>query len=106
MEFVFVLSVIFLQIFWRYFPEVVQVIGAFIVYAFMDDKARSVFLVNERMRAIRAAQYKRLIVTVFRAKEGLAYFAEALAFRAVIGVKERLWSITSGADTIIRDIAY
>jgi hypothetical protein len=53
MEFIFVLAIVFLKIFFIYFFKIIKVIGTFGIDAFMDNEVLSVFLRNKSVVAVR-----------------------------------------------------
>lgn len=107
MEFVFVLAVLFFQLFFVYLFEVVEIVGAFGMDAFVDDKVLPLFFRNECLAAVGTAQGELLGEAVFiRRKICIAYLALELSGLTVITVKIRLWSATGGAGTVFRDVAF
>ena len=55
-EFVFVFTKVFVQMLFIKLPQIVEIIRAFGIHAFMDDEVFAVFLVNETVIAMRAFQ--------------------------------------------------
>ena len=85
--------------------KVMEVIRAFRINALVNNKVFAIFLVNKRMRAVRASQddfVGELINTGL--KFSAADFAHKLIARAVIPVKIVFWSMTIRADGIIGNI--
>ena len=81
MEFIFVLTIILFQILFINLIKVVEVAGTFRIHAFVDNKVFSVFLVNQRVIAVRAFQGVGLRKTVFYRREcGGADLAQKLPF--------------------------
>ena len=56
MQFVFIFTMVLIQMFFINFFKVVQIIRAFRIYTFMDDEVLAVFFVNETVVAMRAFQ--------------------------------------------------
>ena len=107
MEFIFVFSVAAFEIFLINLFEIVKVVRTFGIDAFVDHKVFAVFLVNQRVIAVRAFQGVGLCKTVFIRREcSGADFAQDLPLRAVILVEIRFWSIAAGAGAVIVDITY
>ena len=105
MEFIFVFSVAAFEIFLINLFEIVKVVRTFGIDAFVDHKVFAVFLVNQRVIAVRAFQGVGLCKTVFIRREcSGADFAQDLTLRAVILVEIRFWSIAAGAGARIVDI--
>ena len=106
-EFIFVFSVAAFEIFLINLFEIVKVVRTFGIDAFVDHKVFAVFLVNQRVIAVRAFQGVGLCKTVFIRREcSGADFAQDLTLRAVILVEIRFWSIAAGAGAVIVDITY
>ena len=85
--------------------KVMEVIRAFRINALVNNKVFAVFLVNKRMRAMRASQddfVGELINTGLRFSA--ADFAHKLIVRAIIPVKIVFWSMTIRAGGVIRNI--
>lgn len=106
MELVFIFPIVLIEVSLVNFPEVMKVIGTFGVYAFMDGKVLSVFLWDECIAAMGAAQLHGREAAILRGEPCRADFAQELAFRAVVFVQERLWGITAGAGAAVGDIAF
>ena len=56
MELIFVFAVVFSKVFMTDFFEVVKIIRAFWIYAFMDNEVFAVFLGNKSIAAMGTAQ--------------------------------------------------
>ena len=56
MQFVFIFTMVLIQMLFINFFKVVQIIRAFRIHTFMDDEVLAVFLVNETVIAMRAFQ--------------------------------------------------
>ena len=59
MELVFIFPVSLIEMFWLHFFKVMEIVRAFRVYALMQDKELPVFLRDEGIPAVRAAQLYR-----------------------------------------------
>ena len=57
MEFVFIFAVVFFEVSSIHLFEVVEIIGAFGVDAFVEDEVFAFFLGDEGVAAVRAAQF-------------------------------------------------
>lgn len=56
MEFVFVLAIFVLKVFFIDFVQVVYIVGTFWIHAFVNNKSLAFFLRNQRMVAMRTFQ--------------------------------------------------
>ncbi len=56
MEFVFILAIILFQMFFIDFLEVMEIVWALGIHALMNDEVLTVFLMDQGMAAVRAAQ--------------------------------------------------
>ena len=54
MEFIFVLAIVLFKILFINLVEVVEVVRTFWIHTFVDNKVFAVFLVNQRVIAVRA----------------------------------------------------
>ena len=106
MELVFVLAVIFLQVFFIHLFEIVEIVRAMGIDALVNDKVLPVFFGNEGIAAVGAAQFHGREAALSRRKPGSADLAEELAFGAVIPVKEWLWGVTTWTGAVLRDITF
>ena len=106
MQLIFVLAVILIQIRLINFLQVVKVVGAFGIHAFVDDEVFTILLTCQSMGAVRTLEGKGFGETVLiRRKEGPTDLAHQLAGLAVIAIQERLRCIAGRAGTFFRDIA-
>jgi len=107
MELIFVLAVILIQIRLINFLQVVKVVGAFGIHAFVDDEVLTVLLTCQSMGAVRTLEGKGFGETVLiRRKEGPADLTHQLAGLAVVTIQERLRCIAGRAGAILRDITH
>ncbi len=86
MEFVFILAIVYLQVLFINLFEVVQVIGAFWVHAFMEDEVFPILFGDQGIAAVGAAQFQGREAAVLWGEPGVAHFAEHLPFGAVVPV--------------------
>ena len=56
MEFVFILSISLIEMFWLHFFKVVEIVRTFRIYTLMQDKTFPVLFGNESVPAVRTAQ--------------------------------------------------
>ena len=84
-----------------------EVVRTFWIYAFVDNKVFAVFLMSQRVIAVRAFEGVGLWKTVFFRREcGGAYFAQDLSFWTIILVEIRLWSIATWTATVVINITF
>ena len=55
-EFVFVFTIVFVQMFLIHFLQVVEIVRAFGIHTFVDDKVFTVFLMHQAVVAMRTSQ--------------------------------------------------
>ncbi len=55
-EFVFVFAIVFVQMFLIHFLQVVEIVRAFGIHTFVDDKVFTVFLMHQAVVAMRTSQ--------------------------------------------------
>ena len=94
----------FLKVLRLHFLKVVEVIGAFRIYTFVDNKVFSVFFRNKSVSAMRAMELNYRKTAVFWRKSGITDFAEDLPFGTIVFVKIDFGGITPRVGTGIRDI--
>ena len=104
-EFVFVFAIVFLQVFFINLFEVVQIVGAFGVYTFVEDKVLAVFFGNKCMAAVGVPQLHGRKAALLWREQGTVYLAEYLPFGAVVFVEIRHGRITAWAGAVLRDVA-
>ena len=59
MELIFIFAIVLVQMLFINLFEVMQIVGAFRIHAFMDDEVFTVFLVNKTVIAMRALEDSR-----------------------------------------------
>lgn len=107
MQLVIIFAMVFCQIFFINFTEVMKVERTFWVYAFMDNKVFPVFYMSQRVAAVGTFQRVSLRKAVVIWREGSrADFTEDLSFSPIILVKIRLWGIAAWACTTVRNVAF
>lgn len=104
MEFIFIFTVVLIEIRRIDLLKVMKVIGAFRVHTFVDGKVFPVFLWNKSIAAVWASQFHGGEAALCRREPCGTDFAEDLPFRAIVFVKEGFGSITAGAGAFVRDI--
>ena len=93
--------------FFVHFLQVVKIVWAFRVDAFMDDEVFAVLFVYQSIVTMRTAQGTDLGETVFLRREiCFTNLALDLPFVTVITVKIRFRSIAERAGTVIWDVAF
>ena len=80
MELIFVFAVIFNEVFLSHFFQVVEVVGAFRVDAFVDDKMFAVFFGDKGISTVRAAQLYGREAAIRWRKPGVTDLAHELSF--------------------------
>ena len=106
MELVFVFAVVFLQILFVNLFEVVQVVGAFGIDTFVEDKVFAVLFGNQRMVAVGTAQLQGRKTAVLWGEPGTTYFAEYLSFGTIVFVEVWHRRITARTGAVFGDIAF
>ena len=106
MKLIFALSIILFEILPVHFFQVVEIVRAFGVYAFVDDKVFPVLLRDKGISAVRTAQLHGREAAFVGGEPGGTDLAEELSFGAVVPVKERFWGITARAGAAVWDITF
>ena len=106
MKFILVLAIILFQIFLIHFFEVVEIIGAFGIDTLMYDKVFAVFLWDQSIATVRAAQFHRGESTLIRGESRITDLTEELTFGTVIFVQKKVRGITAGAGAGVRNITF
>ena len=57
MEFIFIFAVVFIEVFLVHLLEIMQIIRAFVVNAFVYDKVLTVFLGNKSIATVRTPEF-------------------------------------------------
>jgi hypothetical protein len=108
-EFIFVFTVILIEMFFINLPEIMKIIRALWIYTFMYDEVLTVFLMTEvviAMRALQNGSFGEPIIFCWR-KKCLADFAYNLGFSFAIVPRQIVHgSITCRAGTVFRDVAF
>ena len=103
-EFIFIFAMLLSKVLLIHLLKVMEIIGALGVDAFVDDKVLPVFLVDEGMGAVRAAQAEGREAVAFLGREtGITDLTEELSFTAVVLVEVDGRGLTSGTGTFFRD---
>ena len=106
MEFVFILSISLIEMFWLHFLKVVEIVRAFRVHTLMQDKKLPVLFGDEGIPTVGAAQFYRRESVILQGELRTADFAGQLTFGAVVLVKILLWSLTAWTGTVIGDVTF
>jgi hypothetical protein len=108
-KFVFIFTVILIEMLFINLPEIMKIIRALRIYTFMYDEVLTVFLVTEvviAMRALQNGSFGEAVIFCWR-KKSLADFAQNLAFLFAVVPRQIIHgSITCRAGTVFRDIAF
>lgn len=106
MELVFILSISLAEMFRIHFFKVVEIVRAFWVHTFMQDKKLPVLFRNESIPAVRAAQLQGREAVILPGELRVTDFAGELAFGTVVLVKIRLGSLATGTGTVFGDVTF
>jgi hypothetical protein len=108
-EFIFVFTVILIEMLFINLPEIMKIIRALWIYTFMYDEVLTVFLMTEvviAMRALQNGSFGEAVIFGWR-KKCLADFAYNLAFLFAIVPRQIIHgSITCRAGTVFRNVAF
>jgi hypothetical protein len=108
-EFIFVFTVILIEMFFINLPEIMKIIRALWIYTFMYDEVLTILLMTEiviAMRALQNGSFGEAVIFGWR-KKCLADFAQNLALSFAIVPRQIIHrSITCRAGTVFRDIAF
>lgn len=104
MELVFILAkglseMLFIDLF-----KVAQIVRAFGIYTFMQDEMLPVFLWNQSVTTVWAAQFHRGKAVIFRGELSITDFAKKLSLGAVVLIKKEFGSATTWTVTVVRNI--
>lgn len=106
MELVLILSISLAEMFRIHLFQVVEIVRAFWIYTFMQDKELPALFGNQGVAAVRAAQlYGGEAVFLLR-KLCVADFTGELSFCPVVLIEVRLWCFAAGTGTVFRDVAF
>ena len=106
MELIFVFAVILIEVLLIHLFQVVEVVGAFGIDTFVDDKVFPVFFGDEGISTVRTPQLHGREAAFSWRESGSTDFTEELSFGAVIPVKKRFRGVTAWAMAVVRDIAF
>ena len=107
MELVFILAIVFFQMFFVNFLQIVKIVRAFRVDTFVYDEVFAILLMHQRMVTVRTTKYSHFGGTVLLRREGsFTNFAQDLSFITVIAVKIWFRSIAERAGAVIGDVAF
>lgn len=102
-ELMFVFPVRFFEVFLIYIFQVMEIVGAFRVHAFVDNEVFALLLRRKGMPTVRAQQTKRSSHEVAGGECLPAYLALILAFAAIIIVDEVMGSTAERTNDIFRN---
>ena len=106
MKFVFILSVVLLQILLINFLQVAEIIRTLVIHAFMEDEVFPFFFSHQSFPAMRAAKSERFRKAVFfRGEVGAADLTAKLSGFAIIAVEIRFRCAAGRTAAVIGDIA-
>ena len=106
MEFIFIFAVILFQVFLIHFFKVVEIVGAFRIDTLMDDKVLAVFLWNQSIATVRAAQFHRGESTFIRGESCITDLTEELPLGPVVFVQKGFRGITAGTGAGVWNITF
>ena len=106
MKFVFILSVVLLQIFLIHFLQVMEIVRTLGIHTFMEDEVFPFFFSHQSFPAMRAAKSERFRKAVFfRGEVGAADLTAKLSGFAIIAVEIRFRCAAGRTAAVIGDIA-
>ena len=83
-----------------------EIIGAFGIDTLMYDKVLAVFLWDQSIATVRAAQFHRGESTFIRGESRITDLTEELSLGTVVFVQKRFRCITTGTGAGVRDITF
>ena len=86
MEFVFILAIVLIQVFFINVTEIVEIVRALGVYTFVYDEVLPVLLWNKSIPTVRAAEPDRGKTAFFRRESGITDLAKNLSFGTIVFV--------------------
>lgn len=89
MEFIFIFTIVFIQILFIDFTKIVKVVRTLGVHTFMDDEVLAVLFGNEGIPTVRAAELDLGKTAFFGRESGITDLAEKLSFVTVVLVRIR-----------------
>ena len=87
MEFVFILSISLIEMFWLHIFKIVEIVRTFRVHTLMQDKKLPVLFGNESVPTVRTAQLYRREAVILLGELCVTDLAGELTFGTVILVK-------------------
>ena len=106
MELIFILAIILFEVILIHLFEVVEVVRAFRIDTFVEDEVLPLFLWDEGVAAVRAAQLHGREAAFSRGEPGVTDLAQHLPFGAVVSVEVRHGGITARAGAVLWDVAF
>ena len=105
-ELIFILAIILFEVILIHLFEVVEVVRAFRIDTFVEDEVLPLFLWNESVAAVWAAQLHGREPAVPGEESGIAYLTENLAFGTVVPVEVWHGRVTARTGAVLRNIAF
>jgi len=108
-EFVLVLTIVFIKIFFRNLLKIIQVIRAFYIHTLVNDEVFAVFLMNKSMAAVRTSKNIYLRESTFgsNGETRLTYFAQELTLLlAVVPHEVVIGGVALRAGTVSGNITF
>ncbi len=106
MELIFILAIVLFEVIRLHLFEVVEVVRTFRIDTFVEDEVLPLFLWDESIAAVRAAQLHGREAAVPRGESGIAYLAENLSFGTVVPVEVWHGRVTARTGAVLRNIAF
>ena len=104
-EFIFIFGMLFSKVLFIDLLKVMEIIGALWVDAFVDDKVFPVFLMDEGMPTVRAAQAEGRETVAFIGREtGITDLTEELAPGAIVLIEIDGRGLASGTGAVFGDV--
>jgi len=105
-ELIFILAIILFEVILIHLFEVVEVVRAFRIDTFVEDEVLPLFLWDEGVAAVRAAQLHGREAAFSRGEPGVTDLAQHLSFGAVVFVEVRHGRIAAGTRAVLRDVTF
>ena len=103
--FIFILAIILFEVILIHLFEVVEVVRAFRIDAFVEDEVLPLFLWDEGVAAVRAAQLHGREAAFSRGEPGVTDLAQHLPFGAVVFVEVGHGCVTAGTGAVLWNVA-
>ena len=107
MKLIFILAVVFFEIFLIHFLEIVEVVGTFGVHALVNDEVLSILFRNQGVVAVGTFERQFFTETILvRREQGLADLAHELALPTVVAVKVDVRRLARRTRTVFWNVAF